>query len=313
MHPNGQIPAYEWNFSDVNPPVHAWAAWRVYKIDKRIRGEGDTPVSRARLPEAPAELQLVGEPEGRGGQQRLPGRVPRSRQHRGLRPLGALADRRPPRAVRRHRVDGIVLSEHARDGARAGPRQPGLRGHGQQVLRALHVHRRRHGPHGRGGRAHRPLGRGGRLLLRRAPYRRRRPAHAGPVTGRPRAPLLRAGDRARGPRAAAPVRAAHAVVPRQPRGPAPSRDEPGATRWHGAAAALAREWRAAPAGAPLHAGRGRVSLAPRHPRPIPVSRGAALRAPRRRHGAPGGLRARRVLDQPLRRQLELARARSGFR
>jgi hypothetical protein len=41
MHPNGQIPAYEWNFSDVNPPVHAWAAWRVYKIEERIRGEGD--------------------------------------------------------------------------------------------------------------------------------------------------------------------------------------------------------------------------------------------------------------------------------
>jgi len=32
LHPNGQIPAYEWNFGDVNPPVHAWAAWRVYKI-----------------------------------------------------------------------------------------------------------------------------------------------------------------------------------------------------------------------------------------------------------------------------------------
>lgn len=32
MHPNGQIPAYEWNFSDVNPPVHAWAVWRVYKM-----------------------------------------------------------------------------------------------------------------------------------------------------------------------------------------------------------------------------------------------------------------------------------------
>lgn len=32
MHPNGQMPAYEWNFSDVNPPVHAWACWRVYKI-----------------------------------------------------------------------------------------------------------------------------------------------------------------------------------------------------------------------------------------------------------------------------------------
>ncbi|HET9409295.1 MAG TPA: glucosidase [Candidatus Sulfotelmatobacter sp.] len=41
MHPNGQIPAYEWAFADVNPPVHAWAAWRVYKIDKKRSGKGD--------------------------------------------------------------------------------------------------------------------------------------------------------------------------------------------------------------------------------------------------------------------------------
>jgi hypothetical protein len=41
MHPNGQIPAYEWALSDVNPPVHAWAAWRVYKIDRRFSGRGD--------------------------------------------------------------------------------------------------------------------------------------------------------------------------------------------------------------------------------------------------------------------------------
>ncbi len=41
MHPNGQIPAYEWAFGDVNPPVHAWAAWRVYKIDKKRHGKGD--------------------------------------------------------------------------------------------------------------------------------------------------------------------------------------------------------------------------------------------------------------------------------
>jgi len=41
MHPNGQIPAYEWAFDDVNPPVHAWAAWRVYKIDMRRKGVGD--------------------------------------------------------------------------------------------------------------------------------------------------------------------------------------------------------------------------------------------------------------------------------
>jgi len=41
MHPNGQLPAYEWAFGDVNPPVHAWAAWRVYKVEKKRRGEGD--------------------------------------------------------------------------------------------------------------------------------------------------------------------------------------------------------------------------------------------------------------------------------
>jgi hypothetical protein len=41
MHPNGQLPAYEWALGDVNPPVHAWAAWRVYKIEKRLRGQGD--------------------------------------------------------------------------------------------------------------------------------------------------------------------------------------------------------------------------------------------------------------------------------
>jgi hypothetical protein len=41
MHPNGQIPAYEWALGDVNPPVHAWAAWRVYKIDRRLTGRPD--------------------------------------------------------------------------------------------------------------------------------------------------------------------------------------------------------------------------------------------------------------------------------
>ncbi len=41
MHPNGQIPAYEWAFGDVNPPVHAWAALRVYQIEKKNHGRGD--------------------------------------------------------------------------------------------------------------------------------------------------------------------------------------------------------------------------------------------------------------------------------
>ncbi|SAL63795.1 hypothetical protein AWB67_03348 [Caballeronia terrestris] len=41
QHPNGQLPAYEWAFSDANPPVHAWATWRVYEIDRAITGKGD--------------------------------------------------------------------------------------------------------------------------------------------------------------------------------------------------------------------------------------------------------------------------------
>jgi hypothetical protein len=41
MHPNGQLPAYEWALGDVNPPVHAWACWRVYKIDGKLQGKKD--------------------------------------------------------------------------------------------------------------------------------------------------------------------------------------------------------------------------------------------------------------------------------
>jgi hypothetical protein len=41
QHPNGQIPAYEWEFSDLNPPVHAWAVWRVYNMDRLRSGKAD--------------------------------------------------------------------------------------------------------------------------------------------------------------------------------------------------------------------------------------------------------------------------------
>ncbi len=41
LHPNGQLPAYEWNFGDVNPPVHAWAAYFIYTLEKKRSGQGD--------------------------------------------------------------------------------------------------------------------------------------------------------------------------------------------------------------------------------------------------------------------------------
>jgi hypothetical protein len=55
MHPNGQLPAYEWSFSDVNPPVHAWASWRVYKIDRKLQ---DGKADRAFLEEVFHKLLL---------------------------------------------------------------------------------------------------------------------------------------------------------------------------------------------------------------------------------------------------------------
>lgn len=43
VHANGQLPAYEWAFGDVNPPVHAWATWQVYSLEKQASGRGDRP------------------------------------------------------------------------------------------------------------------------------------------------------------------------------------------------------------------------------------------------------------------------------
>ncbi|WP_420886755.1 hypothetical protein [Candidatus Kuenenia stuttgartensis] len=65
MHPNGQLPAYEWAFSDVNPPVHAWATWRVYKIDKkRNKGKGDIDFLSRVFHKTFAQLYLVGQHKG---------------------------------------------------------------------------------------------------------------------------------------------------------------------------------------------------------------------------------------------------------
>ena len=69
MHPNGQIPAYEWNFGDVNPPVHAWSTIFTYRLEKAQNGRGRQGMAQEQLPEAAAELHLVGQPQGphRGG------------------------------------------------------------------------------------------------------------------------------------------------------------------------------------------------------------------------------------------------------
>ena len=61
QHPNGQIPAYEWEFSDLNPPVHAWAVWRVYNMARIRTGPGRPRLSRTLLPQAADQFRLVGQ------------------------------------------------------------------------------------------------------------------------------------------------------------------------------------------------------------------------------------------------------------
>ena len=127
-------------------------------------------LARALLPQAAAQLHLVGEPQGPLRQQRLRRRVPRARQHRRVRSQLAAADRRLPRAGGRHGMDGAVLPEHARDLRRAGDGEAGLRRHVPQVRRALPLDRVVDGARRR---RRRHVGRGGRVLLRRAAAARR--------------------------------------------------------------------------------------------------------------------------------------------
>ena len=185
MHANGQLPGVRVVVRRRQPTgARVGGAARL-----RDRRRDRLPVPRARLPQAAHQLHLVGEPRGRRGQQHLRGRVPRPRQHRPVQPLDAASRRRPPRAVRRHRVDGDVLAQPPRDGA--GPRhlRPHVRGCGDQVLRALRDDRDRHERAG-------SLGRRRGLLLRQlAPRRRHACADPGALDRRAH-PALR-GDHAR--------------------------------------------------------------------------------------------------------------------
>ncbi len=60
MHPNGQIPAYEWNFGDVNPPVHAWSTIFTYRLEKAQEGRGRHGLAQELLPEAAARTSPGG-------------------------------------------------------------------------------------------------------------------------------------------------------------------------------------------------------------------------------------------------------------
>ena len=159
MHPNGQIPAYEFAFGDVNPPVHAWAAWRVYKMTGP-RGQRDL----AFLESAFQKLMLnftwwVNRKDAEGNNLFSGGFL-------GLDNIGVFDRSKPlPTGGFLQQADGtawmgfycLTMLSIALELAR---KQSRLRRHGIEILRAFHRHHRRD----EFSRRHRPVGRGRRLL-----------------------------------------------------------------------------------------------------------------------------------------------------
>ena len=266
---------------------------------------------RAHFPQADAELYLVGEPQGHGWPQRVPGRFPGARQHRRLRPLRAAAHRRHHGPGGRHRLDGDVHAEPAAHRAGAIGDQPGLRGHRHQVLRALPLYRRSDG-RTRPGWHHRqepgPVVRAGRLLLRRAaPAGRPGRAHAGPLAGRPHPAAGGRGHRRRRHRQPARLRRPPALVPRLPQGSRRPHLPLGRARRRRAAAAVAAARPPHEGAAHPHAGRKRVPIAARHPQRLEGARSQPVRLRLRRPDLRRQVHPRREQHAAVRRQLELAR------
>ena len=212
QHANGQFPAYEWNFDDVNPPVTGWAAWRVYQIDRDLTGARRHRVPQGNVSERDAEFQLLGQPQ----RQQRAATSSAAASWAWTTSACSTATSRCPTAASSNRATApvgwrsirITMLTIAAELAQADPILPE---HGDQVLRALPLHRPRDDEHRRGG--DRPVGPAGPVFLRRdpAPVGREHSA-ADPLDGRPGAAVRRVRRLAhQGPRARH-VRRAGAVV-----------------------------------------------------------------------------------------------------
>src|SRR6266550_3913930 len=249
---------------------------------------------------------MVGEPQGPRGPQRLPGRLPRARQHRRLRSERRAAGRRPPRPGRRNRVDGLLRPPDDADRPRAGLRESRVRGCRDEILRALPVHRR--GAERSRRRRDLALGRRGRLLLRRHPPAERldNPAE-GPLARRADAAARRGDARAGRPRTVPDLRPPPALVPPQPAGAGLARPQLGGPWGWPAAASRARPRSPDEAPPRADARRGRIPVATRDPGAQPLPPRPPLRARLRGQPSRGPLRAGRVAKWVVRWQFELAR------
>jgi len=123
---NGQLPAYEWAFGDVNPPVHAWAAWRVYKIEKRMRGKADREFLESVFHKLLLNFTWWVNRKDAEGMNVFKADFS-DWTTSSVRSFRTVADRRPSGAIGRHELDGNVLPEYARDCVGTGARESSLR------------------------------------------------------------------------------------------------------------------------------------------------------------------------------------------
>ncbi len=173
MHPNGQIPAYEWNFGDVNPPVHAWATWKVYEIDRDMNGKGDINFLERVFHKLLLNFTWWVNRKDVSGNSVFGGGF------LGLDNIGVF-DRSQPLPMGGHieQADGtgwmaMYTLNMLRDCLRNCADPAHLPGHGLEVFRALPAHC---GCHEKiwADQGHQPLGRGRSVLLRRAAHARQR-------------------------------------------------------------------------------------------------------------------------------------------
>ena len=193
LHPSGQIPAYEWNFSDVNPPVHAWATLFLHRTEQALRGEADLDFLKLTFHKLLLNFTWWVNRKDRYGKNVFEGGF------LGLDNIGIFDRSAPlPTGGYLEQADGtawmaLFSQNMAEIALELATEDPIVRGHGVQVHRALPVHRRGDEPARRG----RDVGRGGRLLLRSAAAaRRQRHATQGALDGRAAAAVRHDGDRA---------------------------------------------------------------------------------------------------------------------
>ena len=151
QHANGQFPAYEWNFDDVNPPVQCWAAWRVYQIEFAEDGRRRHAVSKAMFQNEMLNFSFWVNRKDRSGRDVFGGGF------LGMDNIGCF-DRDKPLADggQLEQSDGtswmaLYCNHDAHHLGRACGERAVLPEHGDQVFRALSLHRPRHDEHGRGG------------------------------------------------------------------------------------------------------------------------------------------------------------------